>query len=474
MKKDVEMKKFLFGLLITWGCVILYFYFPQCLKAKPQNNISQPSTSSAALPSTLLGTGGTGSRPIVFEMKYRGLNGGKDELRYNSYWGFGNPGKDESQFIKELKKNIKELQMEYNPNFKNAEWTAVELKDGKAVAFYFDLNADGRVSDDEKILPSSKEEVKMARSLPDGKMEDIKAERVEFVTPDFIINTADSRQVPFRVLLQGTFGRGIKNCMWSPSCVLEGTSTIDGQPAMLILFADGFSGSFTGFGGSSYYLQTGKEKIGQDVARQTLSGLINHESRFYHLKLNGSHEEGKTIQAVLEKYTGLIGELAVKLVSDANLTSKLDSASISGSKDKTVYFSISAGQSRLPTQAYKLNFATVRYGANNDNNWRVDVREGPEFQIDANSTCTVELCKPAISISAIDEKKRYDSKAKEQTDFSKGTRIYITPQFKGKAGESYGRFAKQGAANRYSDVEPAIRIVDSDGKEVASAKMKYG
>jgi hypothetical protein len=32
--------------------------------------------------------------PIVFDMKYRGLSGAKDEVRYNSYWGFGGREKE--------------------------------------------------------------------------------------------------------------------------------------------------------------------------------------------------------------------------------------------------------------------------------------------------------------------------------------------------------------------------------------------
>ena len=129
---------------------------------------------------------------IVFDMKYRGLNGSKDELRYNSYWGFGGMGANKSPFIRQLKKDIKELHIVCNPKFGKAQYSAVEVKDKKAVAFYFDLNADGKVSDNEKIQPIPAEKSSNSRGS-------------EFVTPDFIVNTCDGRQVPFRALLQVNF-----------------------------------------------------------------------------------------------------------------------------------------------------------------------------------------------------------------------------------------------------------------------------
>jgi hypothetical protein len=151
-------------------------------------------------------------------MKYRSLSGKKDELRYNSYWGFGGREND-TPFIKELKKEQKELKVVYNRNFKGMEWSAVEIKDKKPVAFYFDLNADGKVSDNEKILPVNTEQRSSSTTT-------------EFVTPDFTVTTKDNRKVPFRALLNvRTYkNRSNLNVMWSPSCVLEGTSTINGQP----------------------------------------------------------------------------------------------------------------------------------------------------------------------------------------------------------------------------------------------------
>ena len=401
--------------------------------------------------------------PIVFDMKYRGLSGSKDELRYNSYFGYGSREND-TPFIKELKKDIKELHTVYHPDFGKAQYSALELKDGKAVAFYFDLNADGEVSDNEKILPVNVEENDSMRGS-------------EFILPDFTLNTSDGRQVPFRALLQVNFygDSSRPNCMWSPSCVLEGTSTIDGEPIKLILYASYSTGSFKKFGRCSYSLLAEEEKFGRYVPKQTLSSIINHDGQFYHLKLYGSHEEGKRIRAVLEKYTGATGELAVQLSGKTKLSTKLSNMNILGTKDQTIQFNIPSGQTKLPKGAYQLYRSYVDYGEEHNSEWQLDFTEGPEFTIKADKKNEIDLGKPVLSISAVDENKRYQRDVKEQTVYSKGTNIFISRIIKGKTGELYGKFSERDEKNdRLTAIEPDIWIVDADGKEVAAAKIKYG
>jgi len=263
--------------------------------------------------------------------------------------------------------------------------------------------------------------------------------------------------------------------MWSPSCVLEGVSTIDEKPTKLILYTSGFSSSFTEFGRCSYSLVTEAEEFGRYVPRNMLSSFINHDGQFYRLKLYGSHEKNKSIRAVLEKYTGASGEMAVQLTGNINLSSRLYNARIVGNKDSTIQFNVPSDKAELPTGAYKLDSSYVSYGTEKDDEWRLNFKEGPEFIIEADKTNNLELGKPVLSVRAIDEKKRYQSNAKEQTVYSKGTNVYISRIIKGKTGELYGRFSQRDEnTRRYKDIQPDIRIVDSDGKEVVAAKIKYG
>jgi len=105
----------------------------------------------------------------------------------------------------------------------------------------------------------------------------------------------------------------------------------------------------------------------------------------------------------------------------------------------------------------------------------LDFQEGPEFTIDAAKTSNVELGKPVLSISAFEENKRYQNDVKEQTVYPEGTNVYISRIIKGKGGELYGRFSKLNESSRnYDAIKPKIKIVNSEGKEVAAADIEYG
>jgi hypothetical protein len=451
------MKKFIVGFLLLACALVLVIWLLQRPKTQ------QPGAAEIEADQEVVDFPEPPTGAIVFDMKYRSLSGGKDELSYNSYTGYGRR-EGETPFIKTLKKGIKGLHTVYNPDFGKAQWSAVEVKDNNVVAFYFDLNADGKFSDNEKILPINREETASRRST-------------EFVTPDFILNTSQGRQVPFRALLQVNFygESSSPSCMWSPSCVLEGTSTVNEEPTKLILYAEGFSGSFNEFGRCSYSLLAPKEENRRYISRHTLSSIINHKGQFYSMMLYGSHEQTKRVRAVLEKYTGTTGELAVELAGNTDLKAKISSASIVGSKDTTIRFNVPSDQAKLPTGAFKLNSSYINYGREKDDEWRLNFKEGPEFTIDADKTSKVEVGKPVLSIRAIDEKDRYKSDVKEQTVYAKGTNVLISRIVKGKAGELYGRFSqRQDNSRGYTDIQPDIRIVDSEGKEVVAAKIKYG
>ncbi|HEC04330.1 MAG TPA: hypothetical protein ENI81_12420 [Phycisphaerales bacterium] len=458
------MKNYIIGLVVLIVLAVGVFVLLRSPDADPQPP-AEPSSPVEHQPSDIaadLAEPPPGA--IVFDMKYRGLSGEKDELRYNSYWGLGQSVVTDTAFISNVRKKTEQIETVQNRYFTGAEWAAVEVKDKEPIAFYFDLDADGKVSDNEKILPTHTEDSTSSR-------------RTEFVTPDFVMNTQDGNQVPFRALLQTAFygSSSRPQCMWSPSCVLEGKSTIAGEPTKLILYTSGFSGSFTDFGRCSYSLLEDDGRPGQRVSRQTLSSLLNHKGQYYRLNLHGAHEKDSNVRAVLEKYTGATGEVAVNLTGNSNLTVKLSSARLVGAEDTTICFSISGGQSILPAEAYKLRSGYIVYGSETAERCRVSISEGPEFEIEAGKTRNVELGNPTLSVRVIDEKKRYHSDVEEKSVFSDGTTVYLSPKITGKAGELYGRFSQRPDSSRnYKDVEPTIRIVDSNGRQVASATMKYG
>lgn len=69
---------------------------------------------------------------LSFDMKYRGLTAEKDDISYNSYWGFGGPDDANNPFVEEIKAKVQNTSLVYNPRFEGAQWAVIEHK-GKNV-----------------------------------------------------------------------------------------------------------------------------------------------------------------------------------------------------------------------------------------------------------------------------------------------------------------------------------------------------
>ena len=356
-----------------------------------------------------------------------------------------------------VKKVAGEIKTVYNPNFKGAEWSAVELAGDKPVAFYFDMNANGKFADNEKILPAGE---------PD------KYGQVEFVTPDFMMTTDDGSKIPFRVLLRARKGG---NSMWSPSCVLQGASTINDKNVRMLLFCNGPDGRFTQFGRGSYSLVEEEPNEGHGrVSHQTLSSLINYDDQFYRLRFLKSAEKDGPMRLVLEKDTSPTGQLVVKLTGREALKARLGSVRITGSRDSTISFSVSGDKGiELPAGEYKIASGSIYYSSQKDDEWQVSFSGEQEVEIKGGEQSTSELGEPKVLVSALDQKDRYRSNAEEKAVYAKGTKIFLSPKVKGKSGELYSRFRRK-ESRRHVDVCPTVEITDSDGKQIVSSKMEYG
>ncbi len=404
----------------------------------------------------------------VFEMKYRGLSVPDDPLSYWSYWGFGAPGGGADQkdpFVMAVKDRVKECTVVYNRSLPKTQWSVVELRDKKPVAFYFDVNADGKLSDQEKFLPTA----------PSGSSFGYP---YAFITSDFVMRTDDRREIPFRVMLVANANGAEISYMWSPSCVLEGQATLAGQPMRLVLFSNGFGGSFTEFGQGSLMLLPAEQKLEGYIPRynrSTLSRLIYHQGTFYRLKLQGTHTSNSTIRVVMEKDTTPTGQVAFDVAGQEGLQTRLTGVRLQGAKDAGIQLYLTAAEPTLPVGQYKVSYGYVSYGLQSSDQWNVNFEGGLLLDIKAAETTRVSLGQPRLSIRAIEEKDRYVDNAKERSTYAKDALIHLSPQIKGKAGEVYLRFAEKNAGNNNpTDAKPHITVRDADGKTVASADMEYG
>ena len=363
----------------------------------------------------------------TFELTYHGLTALDDPRSYRSFWGFGQSLDTDTPFIADVKKHVEEYDLVYNAYLPEAaKWSLVELKDGKAVAFYLDTNADGALSANEKFLPTALCENPSYQCV--------------FITSDFMIANSDGDEVPFRVMLVGYGDADNLNYMWSPGAVLEGQATLDGEPTRLVMYADGFRGSFSTFRNCSIALGPASEPADNVPSRQPLSRLLYYKGTFYRLTLTGAHAKGQTLSVVMEKDTTPTGQIDLHLAGSEPLTASLASKTVQGADDNTVYFRVAGSRNTFPAGAYQLLTGTIRYEADDGQQWQVTVNEGPRFNIAAGVTSTLALGAPTVKVNAVAEDKRYDRDVEPTTTFDTGTAIYITPQLTGKAGETYQRF----------------------------------
>ena len=104
----------------------------------------------------------------------------------------------------------------------------------------------------------------------------------------------------------------------------------------------------------------------------------------------------------------------------------------------------------------------------------------PAELIEVRSDETVEIAfgRPALTVTAIEESKRWNPDAKPATEFMAGDALYISRKLGGVSKETYGRFNRvlesEGMETRYDEIEPKLRILDADNNEVIKKTLEYG
>jgi hypothetical protein len=459
------MNKPLRVVLLLIVCVAIAAILATRLKPLSPTLVEAPPGPADLGPATGLST--PMADAIVFDLRYIPQTGAADDIEYHGYWGYGRSTREpqNKSFLQDVRKKATRLYLVENPSFKGREWAAVEYKNRRALAFYFDLNADGKLQEIERIPPTRKTD-----------------QGLDFITPDFVQALEAGGETLTRALLRVDFYQGSSepNCMWSPAAVMEGTATFNGQPARLLLFARGPGGQFDDYGSSSYSFLVGdrvRTSPGQYIGRGPLSTLILSDGRFYHLTIEGKRSNGLPARALLAKDTSPTGTLAVRLIGANSLPATLTSAFLRGLDDKTVFLSVSSRMTNLslPVGTYAVETGTASYAASNSPEWEVSFSRGPHAKVAAREKVEVALGLPTIEVRAVEERQRYDPQASGKATFKKGARIYLEPTIAGRNREVFSRF-RQPKELRAGKAErpPSITITNQDGKQMLSTTMEYG
>ena len=422
----------------------------------------------------------TDAGQITFELKYRGLTGAKGEPRIQSFYGFGSSDEAPSAFTKSLnlpKGRTIYPEVRFQNLSGNAEWLALELDEKQPVALYMDMDGDGKLSRNERILPSKEKS-------PLG------GDSTFFVTPDFTAKTKDGNGFPCRRFAVigdgGTPGTGGNRIRYSPmvgtGCIWEGAGSIDGKSFNLALFDGNLDGQFTKYGQDTYALAPEAEYLktlekGEYLPRERLSSLVPIGQQFYSLRIETTADGVRPVRAVLRKSEIQLSKITFEFTGTEEMKAELGRVYLCG-RGNDVFLNLNGKVGKefeIPTGSYEVELGMLRYDSVNPpdgwHGWQVDFQHGSEITVAAATPCIVRLGRPKLIPTAVKEQDRYRPEEKPKTVFKKGDEIYCSPEIKGTAGEKYGRFCQPSGAKV---LEPQVRIQDANGKEVVSASMQYG
>lgn len=442
---------------------VLCLFFPGCKKESPPSEPVQQAKPELP-PADQLGA------KTTFEVTYRGITAKGDDLYASGGWGFGSNDDQDSKFIQSVRKKAEhKISIIQNPFLHDRLLTAVEYNGKEVLHAYFDLNADGNLSDEEQLTPADVSEANRRGN-----------DSTVFLTPDFIVTDEQGQKTPFRVMLWANFygDQDAPNVTWSPMGVYEGVAELGGQPVQLYLFPDFNSKCYAKYGRSRYALVAKPQKNNGYIPQSPFSSLIVYDNSFYRMTLDEVNPASQTIKVSLFEDKTPRGKFALDIKGkEDSPAGKLASASLQGVTDKTIYFQIQKNMDQLPVGDYVISYGSINFGEGDPPKYFTSFQNIPAFSVKENQTAMIEMGKPQIKIQAVEENKRYNDDKVYKTEFAEGTNIYIDASFVGIAKESYRGFSqyvqKENHIN-FEDIKGRIVIADDKGNEVIAKDLEYG
>lgn len=408
--------------------------------------------------------GASGPAPIRFEMKYRGLGGDKDGLRYNLYLGDHFKQKAPDSFTENFETSGKFLMFSKNYWFEWLSWVAFELVDRNTAYLHIDMNNDGTWTADERLEPIA----------PMG----IRDADFEYVTPDidWPLLPGLTRKYRFLVLstLKSNDDRMQPSLWWSPHCIWEGKQELDGKSVTLALFDYDINGCFRNFGEDKYILYSDEDEVICDTSSlKLLSQIIFYEGKFYSLSFEDSDLPFPTFRAVLGEAEESMGRFSLKVNGPGIEGARMRQLKVRSVDNWKVAYYFKDTEFLLPSGDYRIDISKLIYKGPEAEEWLVNLRTPDAFRIDEGATLDYVVEEPKVNIIVKSGKKWLRPLLEPRTSFSNNADLYITQETRGRSGELLERIYKITESGD-EDMIPIIRIMDSSGKEVASGLLKYG
>jgi hypothetical protein len=397
---------------------------------------------------------------VAMELSFRGLDSSPRKFML-AYKGSTFKGA-KSPFVQSLGLQEEQVYSVGLPPTLGSGYAAIEMDGDRAKALYFDLDGDEALSEGERILPIAQE-----GSIPPG----IEWNDQYFITPDMELNTPRGLKLPYRLSLNVFRDGPVMMAYWSPWCVWEGTARLKGVPVRLVLFDLDFNGSFHEFDRDGYSLNLeGEAENDLYISSRKLSRTIAFKQRRYKLNFLG-HEGKEGFGVVFESEKLSTSKLMLDVDSANEINPELlDACFRSIDADPVLMYQFDL-EPELPCGAYQLDHGYLHY--HGDGSWKVSLRRKDKILVQPDTPCRLKFGNPELAVKVFDLLSKGKSGGDASTRFPDDAFLRISREIKGGGEEVYRRFYKKSLFG-FAKIEPQLRILNAQGDEVASGRLRYG
>ncbi len=396
---------------------------------------------------------------ITFTLTYHGRTGENESLISAAYL-FRDADFSDSTFIASVKEQAEnDVHITHNPLLVGREFSAVEHKDEAPLFLYFDVNADGQLSDNEKLPPTDIPGAQ--KGGPDV---------ITFRTPDFRVTDQDGQHSLFRVILLARIFFGNFDINWTMMGLYEGVARLGGKDMKLVLNPHFASQSYTQYGRSYWKLSPAANEKTSVTSGGSFSSLIQHDGILYRVKVKGTSEDGRTLQLAIAEDKSPRGKFAFNFQGKEGFKFVLGGFSLHSVHDKTIQVSLRGKGAELPVGEYVASSGRIGYGKNEARGYLTFFDHIPAFSVKKGETTTVNLGNVQAGLRIIKLKNRHKD-VQNQTEFDQGDSIFIDTVFRGASGEIYSCFKH---LNNKDLNNTLLKIYDCDKREIISGKIEYG